>query len=158
MLGTGDWATPIVVSPDAAGHVTLSLIDHRGLEVDGQRLRLRASAATPFVPEPVSPMANHLYLRTRDGLYLTAPTPGEPFLLAAQPGPGSHARLRPTALVRPLWGADPGQWNNENRSTHLWIFNRAVELIRATPRLAPGQLELLRYLDDATFVKSVKQG
>ena len=89
VLGTGDWATPIVVSPDAAGHVTLSLIDHRGLEVDGQRLRLRASAATPFVPEPVSPMANHLYLHPRRPVSDSANT-GRTFPARRPTRAGSH--------------------------------------------------------------------
>jgi hypothetical protein len=55
-----------------------------------------------------------------------------------------------------LWAAeDP---DDETKSTHLWIFNRAVDLILGDAGLREKNPELAHFLYDQEFVKGVHQG
>src|SRR5690349_8656595 len=97
LLGKGNRATPIVITPVAAGTVSLSLTDGRGIEAEGDRLQVTPSATTGFVMQQVPPGDNRWYLRTAEGSYLAASEPGNPVSLVAHPGPDTTFSIIPTA-------------------------------------------------------------
>jgi hypothetical protein len=158
VLAEGGRTTPIVMTPPLDDHTTLYLRDGRPLEIDQEGLQIGRSLASRFAVQSDSSDPKRFHLRAGNGRYLAAPDLGKPISFGAHPGPATAFRATHDVRFRPLWEAEEGAWNDESRSTHLWIFNRAVELIKNNNGLSPNQAGLLSLLANETFVNNVKRG
>lgn len=163
LLAKDGQGTPLWVKAGDPGTFMLESDDGPGIEADSTGVRATMGAATPLVVEPVSGKDGQFRLRTKDNLYLASAGPGESLLATKDPNHSTafKSRIAPAATPRffKKFAAEPGAWNDETRSTHLWIFNRAVELINSLQSDASKNLEGLRYcLREKDFVDAIKQG
>jgi hypothetical protein len=69
-------------------------------------------------------------LQTADGMWLSVSRAGEPVSLTRTPGSNVIFGLERAPQTVAHYAADEGYPFNEEHNTHLWIFNRACDLLR----------------------------
>lgn len=188
LLAEDNRATMILIGQAKPGVLALGLEPELAIEVVNGTPQVTKGTKTPFVVERV-PGNDDLYrLHTNERQYLCAPDPGKPIRLSSEAGAGTALRFTPaigaTPAVAPAptafknrrpnvysfdpkdfedFAAEPGAWDTETLSTHLWIFNRAKRLIlnnKITTQNGLGQnQDALRYfLRDEAFVQAAQKG
>ena len=121
------------------GPNSLTLTDNVGrISAAGGGLEVTGENATTLVIEDVG-QESWIRLRTETNQYLCAYTAGQPisltenrelasfFRFEAAPPPRSHLNKQDEAVD---WAAGEGHAIEENYSTHLWVFNRVLDLIK----------------------------
>jgi hypothetical protein len=173
-LGERDAATTFTFAISGPGMFALTLPDARGVRISDGALIASKDQPDSFVV--ASDDDKKVRLRTADGSYLAAGGPGAAvkttpdaalataFTLAPASAPTGNARG-----IAPKWSADPGFRDDETHSTHLWIYNRAVDWILGEESLGSGpnmaatfseqeRTALRHILSDPTFTTAVRQG
>lgn len=145
---TDDSATIISVAYSDNGTVTLEFADDMAVAVVDGAVRVGNQGKTPFVMEPVARLGTPITLRTADGRYLCVSEPGGPVSLTASAGSNTEFLMERKDQFGARWAADEDYPRNENHSTHLWIFNRAKELIGSLSSLGSGEFFRNSYSED----------
>jgi hypothetical protein len=133
VLGIRDLATLVTLTPSKPGMVSLGLTKGRGVEVVQGAVGIGELGKTSFVLEQVPDAKDHFRIRTEDGMYFLASKPGAPISLTAEAGAGTIWKPHTTDQYGQMWAADRDYPSDETHGTHLWIFNRARDLIRESP-------------------------
>ncbi len=68
-------------------------------------------------------------LQTADGMWLSVSKAGDPVSLTRTLGSNAIFGLERAPQIKPHYAADEGYPFNEDHNTHLWIFNRACDLL-----------------------------
>jgi hypothetical protein len=160
LLGPRISGTILSIEIAGPGMIGLGLRhSQKRIEVDGGVLRLSESSGTPFLLEYVPGDGGLIRLRTKDGSYLSVSELGAPLSLTTEISVKTSFQLdEAKQRIKPMWEAMEDHPFDEKFSTHLWIFNRAVSLIKDINIGVIGFTELKLCLAGDEFRKAVAQG
>lgn len=167
VLSDDDHGSPIDISPgDDPGDVVLYVGDGLAIVADSGGVRVSKDPATPFRVDFDGPDETRMMFLGPTGSALHGSGAGEPITLA-DPSSGAGCWFQvsdvpdaPSAgRVQMHWSADEGHAYDEGHNTHLWIFNRAVDLIM-TPGFShsPNLAQLKELLGRPEFITGIRDG
>ncbi len=125
--GSSDVASGFAMTLEESGKVKLSVGSHSVAIINGAVRMSEKEAIALSMDFGHSGERNGYTLRTTDGWFLSA---GESVSLTKTFGPNvifGFERAPHTTMAH--WAADEGHAFDESHNTHLWIFNRACDLI-----------------------------
>lgn len=167
ILGVQDRATVFTLAVAGPGAVNLAVAKDKWVVIADGVLAVADTTPAAFLLDEAE--SGGMALRTEDGLYIVVSNAGSVVLLTRDADKATPFKLEARQRFSPHWAADEGHPKDESHSSHLWIFNRAIERICGEDTLGTGpkfarsyrevdRRTLRAVLRNRTFTDAIVQG